>query len=54
MTGQHEGVISLSTRKPAPGPEPAPVNTHPGPDLPLLKRVRDALLADSTEGNDAA
>lgn len=33
MTGQHEGVIVLSTRKPAPDPVPAPVNTHPGPDF---------------------
>ena len=32
--GPHEGVIALSTRKTAPQqPEPAPVNTHPGPDL---------------------
>ena len=60
MTPQHEGVIALSS-KPAPAVEPAPVrvNTHPGPDLDTLRRVRDSLLAlpgddDSTEGSDAA
>jgi hypothetical protein len=35
MTGQHEGVVVLSTKKPAPAaePEPAEINTHPGPDF---------------------
>ena len=35
MTPQHEGVISLSTRKPGTdsAPAPVPVNTHPGPDF---------------------
>ena len=56
MTPQHEGVMALSTRKPAPAGEPAPgpVNEHPGPDLDVLRRVRDGLLASSTEGRDAA
>ena len=49
----HEGVITL-TSKPAPEPAPVRVNAHPGPDLDILRRVRDALAADSTEGNDAA
>ena len=48
----HEGVITL-TSKPAPGPAPVRVNTHPGPDLDILRRVRDALAADSTEGDAA-
>ena len=56
MTPQHEGVMALSIRKPAPAGEPAPgpVNEHPGPDLDTLRRVRDGLLASSTEGSDAA
>jgi hypothetical protein len=49
----HEGVIVLSS-KPAPAVEPGPVNTHPGPDLDILRRVRDGLPASSTEGNEAA
>ena len=53
----HEGVIVLSTKRPAPEPVPVRVNTHPGPDLDILQRVRDRLLvppADSTEGDAAA
>ena len=54
MTAQHEGVIALSSKpSPAAEPAPGPVNTHPGPDLDILRRVRDALAADSTEGNAA-
>ena len=35
MSGQHEDVVSLSTRRTVPDAEPAPgpVNTHPGPDF---------------------
>jgi hypothetical protein len=61
MTPRHEGVIALSTKKPAPDGEPAPVpvNTHPGPDFDILQRVRDGLLAlpaksSSDEGEEAA
>ncbi len=55
-TPRHEGVIALSSN-PAPEPAPVRVNAHPGPDLDLLRRVRDglaALPASSTEGSDAA
>jgi hypothetical protein len=35
MTSQHEGVVVLSSKKPASvvEPVPVPVNTHPGPDF---------------------
>jgi hypothetical protein len=51
----HEGVIALSSKR-APEPAPVRVNTHPGPDLDIFRRVRDGLLPlpDSTEGDEAA